>query len=524
MAMNTTGAGDLIDDEPQFVHPHSPNLLCPICHELYKNPIITRECGHSFCEVCIFQIDNSLCPLCRRKINLSEVHQNLVLDQLVKELPVYCKYRRLGCNETFPLVSKPIHEKQCKFGPSRCPHAVRGCHFEGTKLKIEDHIRNHCPFEMMHDYILKTEQQIISMKKLLDAQAQEIRELKRKVAEPGLGFSPLPVVARKPSVEDLSHMRSDSPVQPSIPSPVLSPKDKWDILGMQCQQTLSGHARGVTALTYSNVTGHIFSGSHDATIRVWGKTPGSSHDYVCLKIFEGHKYTVWSLVVSEDGKKLFSGSSDCNLICWNVETFERVQALTDNGGKIYTLELKGKLLFSAGADRKIKIWEIDTFSLLKELVGHTDNIWQIAVVDHHLFSGSDDKTIKIWDLKTYECTNTLTQTTTTPSKIISLAVGYGYICAGTDDCKIKIWDSTSFEYRNTLTDHSWEVWQLCISDGLLFSGSFDHTIKVWDMDNFKCIKTLTGHKGYVHSLYLGKNYQLLSGSGDKTIKIWRGFG
>jgi len=113
----------------------------------------------------------------------------------------------------------------------------------------------------------------------------------------------------------------------------------------------------------------------------------------------------------------------------------------------------------------------------------------------------------------------------------------GFLCAGTDDCKIKIWRFSfkrkniektgdwNWEYKATFTDHSWEVWQLRITDNqLLFSGSFDHTIKVWDLESFKCIKTLTGHKGYIHSLVTGKKYHLLSGSGDKTIKIWRGFG
>lgn len=80
------------------------------------------------------------------------------------------------------------------------------------------------------------------------------------------------------------------------------------------------------------------------------------------------------------------------------------------------------------------------------------------------------------------------------------------------------------------------MWQLFYSDGLLFSGSFDHTIKVWDLETFGCIKSLTGHKGYVHSLigcgsekYANTNnsstngqYFILSGSGDKIIKLWKG--
>lgn len=59
-----------LEDDANFVYPPSQNLYCPICMLLFRNPVITKECGHSFCGLCLNQIENSTCPLCRTKVNL----------------------------------------------------------------------------------------------------------------------------------------------------------------------------------------------------------------------------------------------------------------------------------------------------------------------------------------------------------------------------------------------------------------------------------------------------------------------
>uniref|UniRef100_A0A3Q1GS31 RING-type domain-containing protein n=1 Tax=Acanthochromis polyacanthus TaxID=80966 RepID=A0A3Q1GS31_9TELE len=46
-------------------------LTCPVCLELFRDPVIL-ECGHHFCQVCIIQCweakadELSSCPKCRK--------------------------------------------------------------------------------------------------------------------------------------------------------------------------------------------------------------------------------------------------------------------------------------------------------------------------------------------------------------------------------------------------------------------------------------------------------------------------
>jgi tetratricopeptide (TPR) repeat protein len=58
-------------------------------------------------------------------------------------------------------------------------------------------------------------------------------------------------------------------------------------------------------------------------------------------------------------------------------------------------------------------------------------------------------------------------------------------------------------------------------DQFMVSGSYDKTIKVWNFKNFSFINNLKGHSGKINSIDISKNGKILiSGSNDKTIKIW----
>jgi aspartate 1-decarboxylase len=73
------------------------------------------------------------------------------------------------------------------------------------------------------------------------------------------------------------------------------------------------------------------------------------------------------------------------------------------------------------------------------------------------------------------------------------------------------------------TDHMGSVLSVAISpDGhTLVSGSDDKTIKVWNLQSGKLLRTLAGHGGVVFSVAISPDgHTLVSGSGDKTIKVW----
>ena len=59
-----------------------------------------------------------------------------------------------------------------------------------------------------------------------------------------------------------------------------------------------------------------------------------------------------------------------------------------------------------------------------------------------------------------------------------------------------------------------------LENGYLVSGSSDRTIKIWNLEDGTVKRTLTGHYKYVFALKELENRDLVSGSADEAIKIW----
>ena len=55
----------------------------------------------------------------------------------------------------------------------------------------------------------------------------------------------------------------------------------------------------------------------------------------------------------------------------------------------------------------------------------------------------------------------------------------------------------------------------------LISGSNDKSIKIWDLETGQCLKTLKGHIGSILGLKsINSNNTIISVSSDKSIKQW----
>ena len=61
-------------------------------------------------------------------------------------------------------------------------------------------------------------------------------------------------------------------------------------------------------------------------------------------------------------------------------------------------------------------------------------------------------------------------------------------------------------------------------DRTIVSGSADKTIKIWGIDNATLIRSLSGHTGSVRSVCISNDgMAIISGSDDKTVKVRKPF-
>jgi WD40 repeat protein len=216
----------------------------------------------------------------------------------------------------------------------------------------------------------------------------------------------------------------------------------------------------------------------------------------------GHEAEIGALAISADKQILASGSQDKTIKLWNLQT----------GKLICTF---GNLL-TWGAHRETVsclAFTPDTQTLVS---GGFDNSMK------SLISGSFDGTIKFWNLQTRDKPRTFKASLGVKAIAISRD---GRVLASTNwDGNIRLWQIDTGEVLHTLEGHSFSVGCFTFSpDGriLASAGSYDKAILLWDVQTGHLLNALTGHENAVSCLAFSWDGQsLVSGSQDKTIKVW----
>ena len=109
------------------------------------------------------------------------------------------------------------------------------------------------------------------------------------------------------------------------------------------------------------------------------------------------------------------------------------------------------------------------------------------------------------------------------TKIIQLKKSNNLIASSLINGNIYIWDLNTKKVSFNLEAHKSSIWSLIeLNNGLLVSGSSDKTIKIFDVlnQNINALATLKSHRGTIFCLCEIENNKLISGSEDKTLKIW----
>ncbi|OZJ04517.1 hypothetical protein BZG36_02242 [Bifiguratus adelaidae] len=508
----------------KFAEQPSQSLFCPVCHSVFTDPLITTSCNHTFCAACIYQClqMEKVCPLCRASITIGDLHANLIVENLVAELEVYCPFRSNGCGSKIRYDAIEDHVRICGYSSDKCMHADIGCTFTGTVLSSVEHLAT-CPFEKMKGFILATNEKLEELSQMVETQDREISKLKAM-----LKLS----ARRKSSASDnLIALQMNATV--SEDAEIMNEKEEvvngliachssdallsqtWPHGEIKCSRTISHHNCGVTSVVFYN--DWIYAGAHDGSIKIFncddGAMPGSC---------SGHDISVWALAVSDATRRLFSAGSDGIIKAWDLDALcspdvEPIEALVEHSGKVYGLVTREDFLFSVSSDRTVKIWSASDLICNATLTGHDDGINSVVSIDRNrIATGASDKTIKIWDISSGQVLSTITSHS---SEVLDLAYGDHMLFASTYDAIIHVYDervattgsavstvpncNATFQAAQTLSGHSWEVWKLEYTQGELFSASFDHTIKRWDMRAMvdiahgsagECTATLKGHR------------------------------
>lgn len=306
----------------------------------------------------------------------------------------------------------------------------------------------------------------------------------------------------------------------------------------RCVHTLVGHSQAVTSIAFSPDGATLASGSEDKTIEMW-KLDAGKRWYTLT----GHSDWVTCVAFSPDGATLASGGRDKTIQIWDLNKGKWWYALRGHEDRVYAVAFSpdGQVLASGSRDKTVQLWNLNKGRRISALTGHAGGVEAVAFSPggEFLATGSRDKTVQLWDWQNGRSICTLAEHgdwvraiafAATSSSISPLsqggAGGGSILVSGSRDGTAKLWrvdtDGGGTLLRS-MRDNSGDV--LCVAfspdGGVLATGSRDGSIYLWDAATGGLLELLTGHGGEVLSVAFGADGCLASGSGDRTVKIWR---
>ncbi|XP_044477607.1 protein JINGUBANG-like [Mangifera indica] len=380
-------------------------------------------------------------------------------------------------------------------------------------------------------------------------------------------FSAAPSLTSLPSLQSVTSLTSQNHQSLSNASTI----------HYHCLTTLKGHNSYVSALALAGK--FLYVGSSDRAIRLWDCNPLTTQpeqDIINNSIVAVGKGAVKSLVVLAD--KLFSAHQDHKIRVWKInnqehdhhqQKYTRLATLPTLGDRAFRLLMPknhvqirrhktstwvhhvdtvsalalasdATLLYSVSWDRTIKVWRTSDFKCLESIRNaHEDAINAVALSeDGHVYTGSADKKIKVWRKNTGEKKHSLVSTLEKHnSGINALALSSDglVLYSGACDRSILVWEKDrngNMELAGALRGHTKSILCIGVVSDLVLSGSADKSIRIWrGVDrNYSCLAILEGHKGPVKCLtaaideYYNDShtaYLIYSGSLDCDIKIWQ---
>lgn len=238
----------------------------------------------------------------------------------------------------------------------------------------------------------------------------------------------------------------------------------------------------------------------------------------------------------------------------------------------------GHWLATGAKDNTAKLWRIDPstscFECFATYTGHAESIGAISLpqspppessaayqnpLDHppaFLLTGSQDLTVKRWDVsrKSGKTPRALYTRKAHDKDINALDVspnGQSFASASQDRL-VKIWDVETGETIGILRGHRRGVWSVKFSPastpalsgedgvvaskskGMILTGSGDRTVKIWSLGDYTCLRTLEGHTNSILKVcwipyhpatntsqpQSRRPLQVASAAGDGLVKIW----
>lgn len=321
----------------------------------------------------------------------------------------------------------------------------------------------------------------------------------------------------------------------------------YDLSNYSLVSTFTGHTNFVYDLAFNPDKEKfiLYSASEDGTVKVW--------DIILNKLLvslEGHATGVRHIVLTNDGKSLISVSSDSNIVLWKLSNNTVIKSFT------YNKPIDSMIYFTKANDRELtpclligsEDGSIDQINLKNNSATSVNFIKQSVIQIY--FSPNSKKIYALTSDQTIihlKCD--LVNEDISKAELVRLYPGYCqelldiktiYNPEADSDVKNFLFSSNDNMLKfyqqqgDTLSSvkifegHKDFIMNIEVKKNIISTASKDNTIRLWkftfENGNFecRCFAVLKGHSEAVNStgLLLKKGLKVVSGSKDKSIKVW----
>jgi pleiotropic regulator 1 len=293
-------------------------------------------------------------------------------------------------------------------------------------------------------------------------------------------------------------------------------------------RVISGNNGWVRAVAVDVSNEWFATGSTDRTIRLHDLASGK------LKLtLTGHISSVRGLAISDRRPYLFSVGEDKTVKCWDLEQNKCIKHYHGHLSGVYCCALHPTLdlLITGGRDQSARVWDIRTRTQVHLLTGHTNTVASVIAQagEPQVITGSMDSMIRLWDLRMGKSYATLTNHKKSVRSLVFHPSEYTFASASADS--IKKWKCPEGRFMQNFEGHNAIVNTLSINtDNVLFSGGDNGSLCFWDWKTgykFQELQTtvqpgsLDSEAAIYCSTFDRSGARLLTGEGDKTVKVWK---
>ncbi|KAE8367606.1 WD40-repeat-containing domain protein [Aspergillus caelatus] len=308
--------------------------------------------------------------------------------------------------------------------------------------------------------------------------------------------------------------------------------------------TLAGHRQGVKAAFFSADQESIYTVSQDGALFRWEyvtkKDPDTMEDVaearwriVKKDFFMQNDAKVNCTAFHAPTNLLVVGFSNGLFGLYDLPEFNMIHLLSVSQSNIdyVTVNKSGEwLAFGSSKHGQLLVWEWQSESYILKQQGHLESMGSLVYSPdgQKIVTTSDDGKVKVWDVKSGFCVVTFTEHSSAVTACQFAKKGSVLFTASLDG-SVRAWDLIRYRNFRTFTAPSrlsFSSLAVDPSGEVVCAGSPDSfDIHIWSVQTGQLLDQLTGHEGPVSALaFAADGNHLVSGSWDRTVRIWSIFG